>query len=261
MGRSLNLIGASHYVLGQYTQAEGYWENALKIFQELGNRQQGMDILSNLGALADARGDYETAFQRYHSALEIAREIGYRDGEIVFLTNRGSEQVALGNYGAAEVDLRQAIELAGPTGSWCLPVTFNYHAEALLGLGRYKEALYSARQSLVLGEEDKTREYIGIAWRTLGMVAEKMGKPIRLRDRETRQMTDYDVDACFGRSEKIFADVEMEMERARTLREWAKAGFRAGNQEQAEQLWQESREIFARLGADLEVQRMTTPPG
>ena len=260
MGRCLNLIGASHYVLGQYVQAEGYWESALSIFQELGNRQQGMDILSNLGALADARGDYETAFQRYHSALEIAREIGYRDGEIVFLTNRGSEQVALGNYGAAEADLRQAMELAGPTGSWCLPITYNYHAEALLGLGRSRDALYSAQQALILAEEDKTPEPIGMAWRTLGMVAEKLGKPISLRDRKTREMIDYDMDACFGKSEKIFADAEIEMERARTLREWAKAAFRAGKQEQAENMWRESREIFTRLGADLEVQRMTAPP-
>lgn len=260
MARSLNLLGAANYVLGQYAQAENYWESALHIFQELNNRQQGMDLLSNLGVIADARGDYETAFQRYHSALEIAREIGYRDGEIVFLTNRGSEQVALGNYGAGEADLRQAIQLAGVTGSWCLPITFNYHAEALLGLDRYKEALYSAKQALVLGEEDKTPEYIGLAWRTLGMVTEKLGKPFRLRDRETRKFVDYDANACFAKSVKIFAEAEIEMERARTLREWAKSSFRTGNHEQAEKMWQESRGIFAKLGADMEVQRMATPP-
>lgn len=260
MARSLNLLGAAHYVLGQYVQAQNYWESALNIFQELNNRQQGMDLLSNLGVIADARGDYETAFQRYHSALEIAREIGYRDGEIVFLTNRGSEQVALGNYGAGEVDLHQAIQLAGVNGSWCLPITFNYHAEALLGLGRYKKALYSAKQALALAEEDKTPEYIGLAWRTLGMVSEKLGKPIRLKDRNTRKFIEYDAEACFAKSETIFAEAEIDMERARTLREWAKSLFRAGNQEQAEKVWQESREIFNKLGADMEVQRMADPP-
>ena len=259
MGRSLNLLGAAHYVLGQYAQAEGYWESALKIFQELGNRQQGMDLLSNLGVIADARGDYNTAFQRYHSALEIAREIGYRDGEIVFLTNRGGEQAALGNYGAAEADLRQAIQLAGINGSWCLPVTFNYHAEALLGLGRYEEALYSAQQALVLGEEDKTPEYIGMAWRTLGMVCEKLGKPISLKDRETRRTVEYEARACFSKSESIFAEAEIEMERARTLREWARYEFRNDKKEDAVKMWQDARDIFAKLGADTEVQRMKEP--
>ncbi|HET6594302.1 MAG TPA: adenylate/guanylate cyclase domain-containing protein [Anaerolineales bacterium] len=260
MARSLNLLGAANYVLGQYSQAQNYWESALKIFQELNNRQQGMDLLSNLGVIADARGNYQTAFQRYHSALEIAREIGYRDGEIVFLTNRGSEQVALGNYGAGEADLRQAIQLAGVNGSWCLPITFNYHAEALLGLGRYKEALYSAKQALALGEEAKTPEYIGLAWRALGMVSEKLGKPILIRDRETLKLMDYDTEACFVKSEQIFAEAEIDMERARTLREWAKSALRVGDQDRAEKMWRESREIFSKLGADMEVQRMANLP-
>jgi tetratricopeptide (TPR) repeat protein len=261
MARSLNLLGAAHYVLGQYAQAEEYWENALKIFQDLGNRQQGMDLLSNLGVIADARGDYETAFQRYHSALEIAREIGYKDGEIVFLTNRGSEQVALGNYGAGEVDLHQAIQLAGVTGSWCMPITFNYHAEALLGLSRYEEALYSAEQALFLGEEDKTPEYLGMAWRTLGMVSEKLGKPISLRDRGTREIVHYDANSCFSKSETIFAEAEIDMEKARTLRQWSKHLFSAGETERATKMWQDARTIFAKLGADLEVQRMAHIPG
>ena len=226
----------------------------------LGNRQQGMDLLSNLGVIADARGDYETAFQRYHSALEIAREIGYKDGEIVFLTNRGSEQVALGNYGAGEVDLQQAIQLAGVTGSWCMPITFNSHAEALLGLGRYEEALYSAEQALFLGEEDKTPEYLGMAWRTLGMVSEKLRKPISLRDRGTREIIHHDANSCFSKSETIFSEAEIDMEKARTLRQWSKHLFSAGETERAAKMWQTARDIFARLGAEMEVKRMNDQP-
>jgi tetratricopeptide (TPR) repeat protein len=261
IGRCLNLLAAAHYALGQYAQAESYWEHALKIFRELGNRQQGMVMLNNLAAIADARGDNETAFQRYHEALDIAREIGNRDGEILFLTNRGGEQVALGNYGAAEADLRQAIQLAGITGSWCLPIAFNDHAEALIGLGRYEEALYSAEQALFIGEEDKTPEYIGMAWRTLGMVSERLDRPIRLRDRATWEVIPYDVNACFRKSETIFAEGEIDMERARTLREWAMYKFKRGAQEEATKMWQEARDIFAKLGADMEVQRMNDLPG
>ena len=260
MGRGLNLLGAAHYALGQYGQAESYWENALKIFRDLGNRQQGMVMLNNLAAIADARGDHEMALQRYHSALDIAREIGNRDGEILFLTNRGGEQVALGNYGAAEVDLREAIQLAGMTGSWCLPIAFNDYAEALIGLGRYEEALYSAEQALFIGEEDKTPEYIGMAWRTLGMVSEKLDKPVRLRDRATREIIHYDANACFSKSETIFAEGEIDMERARTLREWATYRFKTGAQEEATKMWQEARDIFSKLGAEMEVQRMNNLP-
>lgn len=259
MGRSLNLLGAAHYVLGEYAQAQSYWENALKIFQELGNRQQGMTLLSNLGVIADARGDYDTAFQRYHSALEIAREIGNRDGEIYILSNRGIELVALKNYAAAESDLRQVIQLTGITGSWYLPNTYNYYAEALLGLDRFEEAAFAAQQGLAQSIEDGSPENIAGAWRALGLVAGKTGIAIEVKDRETGQSVEHDARACFANSEKIFREAEIHGERARTLREWARYEFNKDNKEEAARMWQEAQDIFAKLGAELEVRRMKEP--
>jgi len=260
MGRSLNLMAASLYALGQYEQAESTWERALAIFEELGNRRLGMDTLSNLGVIADALGDYETAFQRYHSALEIAREVGYRDGEIVFLTNRGGEQVALKNYVAAEADLRKAIELAGTGGSWCLPNTYYYLAEALLGTGNYETAYYSARQALALGEEDQVPENIGAAWRVLGMINEKTGKSIHLRQTGLGEPIEFSTEDCFSKSAEIFLEAGIEGERARTLREWAKYELRRNNKEQGGKLWVEARAIFTKLGAHFEVARMADLP-
>ncbi|HLO17007.1 MAG TPA: adenylate/guanylate cyclase domain-containing protein [Anaerolineales bacterium] len=256
MARSLNLLGAAQYVLGQYAEAQSYWENALKIFQDLGNQQQGMLLLSNLGVIADARGDYETAFQRYHSALEIARDIGNRDGETYILSNRGIEQVALKNYAAAEYDLRQVIQLTGINGSWFLANTYNYYAEALLGLDRFEEALFAARQGLAQSIENSSPENIGGAWRALGLVAARIGTSIKIKDRQTWQSVAYDARDCFAKSEEIFAESEIHGERARTLREWSRYARKTGDQELAAKMWQEARDIFAKLGADSEVQRM-----
>lgn len=258
--RCLNLIAAVHYVSGRFNDAEHSWEKALNIFQELGNRQEGMDLLSNLGVVADGRGDYETAFQRYDKALTIARETGYKDGEIVFLTNRGSEKVALGDYEAAEVDLTQAIQLAGVTGSWCLPLTFNHRAEALIGLKNYEEAFYSARQALALAEEDQTPEYIGMAWRTLGKICDRTNDVVRFSEWETRQRGEYDAEACFSKSAAIFVESEIELEHAHTLREWAHHKFKAGDIEQGKKMWEQARNIFAEIGAQMEVERMKDLP-
>jgi len=258
--RVLNLLGAIHYVSGRFDKADDYWENAARVFEELGNRQMGMELSSNLGALAEARGDYDTAFQRYDSALKISRETGYRDGEILYLTNRGSAQVALKKFLEAEIDLRQAIGMAGITGSWCMPLAFNYRAEALLGLNRSDEAFYSARQGLVLAEEDKTPEYIGLAWRTLGMICSHTSDTVRFSDWETHQISDYDAEACFRKSIQILTSAEIESERARTLREWARHELKRGNKETGEKMWSEAREIFAKLGAQMEVDRMKDLP-
>ena len=255
------LLGAAHYVLGEYAEAQKYWENALKIFQELGNRHQGMLLLSNLGVIADARGDYDTAFQRYHSALEMAREIGNRDGEIYILSNRGIELVALKNYAAAESDLGTVIRLTGISGSWFLPNTYNYYAEALLGLGRSREAAFAAQQGLAQSVEDGSPENMGGAWRALGLVTARTGEAIRIKDRATGESGEYDARACFARSEKVFAEAEIHGERARTLREWARYEFQSGDKERAAQMWEEAKNIFTRLGADMEVQRMQNLPG
>lgn len=260
MARSLNLIAAAHYVSGRLGDAERNWEKALKIFQDLGNRQEGMDLLSNLGVVADGLGDYETAFKRYDNALTIARETGYKNGEIIFLTNRGSELVALENYEAAEADLTQAIKLAGITGSWCMPLTFNQRAEALIGLGRYEEAFYSARQALVLAEEDQTPEFTGMAWRTIGAICNKTNDNVHIKDRETGEVVEYDAETCFGKSASILVEAEIELEHAHTLREWARYKFQSGDQKEGQKMWQEARDIFASIGAQMEVERMSEMP-
>ena len=261
MAQSLQLLGAIHYTSGRFDKAQEYWENALSIFQNLGDRQQGMGLLNNFGVIAEARGDYKSAFERYDGALTIAREIGYRDGEILYLTNRGGAQVALKKYDAAEDDLRQSISLAGITGSWCMPLAFSYRAEALLGLERHDEAFYSARQALVLSEEDKTPEYIGIAWRILGMISREMDASLQFSDWETHQQGEYNAEACFSKSIEILTDAEINAERARTLREWARHKFKSGDKEGGDKMWQDAKDIFENLGAHMEVERMNTLPG
>jgi tetratricopeptide (TPR) repeat protein len=141
-----------------------------------------------------------------------------------------------------------------------MPLTFNYRAEALIGLGKYDEAFYSARQALVLAEEDNAPEYIGMAWRTLAMTSDRLGKPVHFSDWETHQPGDHDAETCFSKSLKIFTDAEIDMERARTLREWAHFQFKRGNKEEGERMWQEARDIFTSIGAHQEVERMLALP-
>jgi hypothetical protein len=51
------------------------------------------------------------------------------------------------------------------------------------------------------------------------------------------------------------------MERARTLREWALYKFRYGDKKRGAMLWQEAKDLFSKLGAQMEVDRMAHLPG
>ena len=48
----------------------------------------------------------------------------------------------------------------------------------------------------------------------------------------------------------------MEAEQARTLRAWASYEQERGDSARARALWEEAREIFTRLGMELEAERM-----
>jgi tetratricopeptide (TPR) repeat protein len=256
IGRCLNLLGAAHYVMGRYQQAGEFFDRALAIFQDLGNPRQVMDLLSNLGVIAEARGDHDTALHRYEKALEIAREIGHRDGEIVFLTNLGGQNVALKKYGAAESELVEAIRLAGVASSWVLALTYASLALARLGQNKTADAFAAAQKALELGKAEASPEYIGIAWRALGMIAAQSGEPVTFRETDTEQTARHSAGDCFEKSASAFAEAGLDGERARTLREWAKSELRQGNKEKGLAMWQEARDTFARLDAHKEVERM-----
>ncbi len=257
MARSMGLLGAVHYMVGRYEQADHCLAKALAICQELDDRVQEMDMLNNLGVNAEARGDYRTAFTRYQEALRIAHEIGDRDGALVFQSNLGTVLVRMGEYQAAEIDLRQAIYKAETTGSgYGLSETYSYLAEACLGQGKVDEALAAARRALVLGQDKEDQFSIAAAWRALGKVVSRLPEPIAIEDEHDSQIGVYDAAACFAESIRICTETGMEGERARALRAWATHELARGDRSQGEAMWQEARQIFAQLGADLEVERM-----
>jgi len=249
------LFGAIQYMLGRYDAAARSFEEARQTFQELGDRRRLMDVSSNLGVIAHARGDYEAAFRYTSEALEIAREIGERDGELVFASNLGAARVGLGECSAAEAELRQVIELAGAGGSWVLSDTYRLLAEACLGQGKVGEALAAAQQALALGQSGGVQEYIAAAWRMLGQVAAQRHTPITVGE------ADYAAEACFAESVRICTEIGLEGGKARALKEWAVYESRRGDAERGRALWQEARAIYARLGAEREVQRMDVQPG
>ena len=74
-------------------------------------------------------------------------------------------------------------------------------------------------------------------------------------------MDDHNAVDCFRRSLQVLTDAEIDSERARTLREWARHEFAYGDREAGEKLWLEARGLFETLGAQREVERMQVLPG
>jgi predicted ATPase/class 3 adenylate cyclase len=248
----LRLLGVAHETSGRFDEADECFEQSLALLRETGDRRNVGFMLNNLGVISHLRGDYETAFARYTEALAIFREIGERTCELPGLGNLAGAQIGLGEYEAAETNLRLAIDWAGTTGHFALSMIYCYLAESLCGQGKTGDALEAARTALELGLKTENQDYIGSAWRALGLIASRQGKTISAGGSE------HDAASCFAESLRVYAEMGAEAERARTLREWARHERERGDAERGAALLKEARAIFARLRMSRELER-TSP--
>ncbi|HST50500.1 MAG TPA: protein kinase [Pyrinomonadaceae bacterium] len=247
---SLKSLGMAYHALGKFEKADEFKAQSLATYRELDDLLKVGNLLNSLGETARLRGDYAAAFARYQEALAIAREIGNRNGEILYLANLGGARAGLGDYIEAESDLRQTIEMATAAGYIGLSENYRFLAEALLGQGKIAEASDAARRALELGREIENQEHVAEAWRVLGIIASRGGSPVAVGE------DSFDAAACFAESLAVFEHIQMEAERARTLRDWARHELARGDGGRGKELWREALEGFERLDMKLEVERM-----
>jgi CHAT domain-containing protein/Tfp pilus assembly protein PilF len=86
----LNNIGFLYDVLGQKQKALEYYEKALPILREVGNRSGEAATLNNIGRVYDALDQKQKALEYYEKSLPILREVGDRSGEATILNNIGA---------------------------------------------------------------------------------------------------------------------------------------------------------------------------
>ena len=87
---SLNKRGTDAYRHSQYLDALDYYQQALIITREAGDRAMEGTTLNYIGLVYRALGQYGQALENYQQALDIAREVGNRPGEGATLNNIGA---------------------------------------------------------------------------------------------------------------------------------------------------------------------------
>jgi tetratricopeptide (TPR) repeat protein len=255
---SLKLIAVGHLLLGRHHQADEFFQQALTLARQFGDRRNVGAMLSNLGESARARGDYQGAVGYYQQAITEAREIGNLDSEVLYLSNFGGALAAAGggDLPAAESYLKQVIGHERQQ-IFLFSETYRFLAEALLGQGKVAEALDAARRALGLGEQTENQDHIGAAWRALGSVTAHRDGPKALQKLTEGERARFTTPGeCFSESLRVYSAMGADAERARTLRAWARHELQDGDRARGTSMWQEARELFTRLGMALELERM-----
>jgi tetratricopeptide (TPR) repeat protein len=82
-------IGSLYDDLAQKQKALEYYEKALAIFQDVGDRAGEAATLNNIGLVYEALGQKKKALAYYEKALSISKAVGDRAGEAATLNNIG----------------------------------------------------------------------------------------------------------------------------------------------------------------------------
>jgi tetratricopeptide (TPR) repeat protein len=110
-GALLGRLGLAYADMGQAEQAIEHYQQALAIAREVGDRRNEGEWLGGLGNAYSALGQAERAIEQYEQALEIARELGDRVNEGTWLTNLGRSYAGLGQADRARECLERALAI------------------------------------------------------------------------------------------------------------------------------------------------------
>ena len=108
---SLNYIAIVERARGDYTQALNFYNQALNIFRELGDRLNEGTALNNIGKVYEGLGQYPQALEFYQQALAIRRQVGDKSGEAFTLNDLGFINTSLGQYPQALNLWQQSLDI------------------------------------------------------------------------------------------------------------------------------------------------------
>ncbi|MBN2549630.1 MAG: tetratricopeptide repeat protein [Anaerolineales bacterium] len=113
---SLRILGMICSEQGDYPAALAYFQDALQVYRQAGDRRNEGMVLNSIGLVWNAQGDYEQARQCFKEALHVAREIGSRRDETRLLNNLGIMHLYQNQYTEARAYYLQASQRAQEIG-------------------------------------------------------------------------------------------------------------------------------------------------
>jgi len=161
--------GFEQYQQGQLPTAIQFWQQALKIYQELQIREREGAVLGNLGIAYKVLGEYVAAIDSHQQALVIMQEIKDYQGEGQVLGNLGNTYEAVGEYDKAIASYQQSLTIAQKLND--LPgeaIALGNLGAIYATLGDNDQAIKHYKQSLLIAQEIQDPEITGFLLNNLG---------------------------------------------------------------------------------------------
>jgi tetratricopeptide (TPR) repeat protein len=170
-------LGALHFRLGLYEQAQNYFERGLQIGADYAHTATAADSAAYLGLTHMNLGRYEHALETMSHQLTFCRSAGNRHGIAALQTNLGIVYTDLGYEAEAMASFEEGLELARLLGDkrlssinlGCLGIVHQLRSE-------YDRAFQLFDQDLRLCQEMGDPQGIAICYGLLGALAAQQGQ-------------------------------------------------------------------------------------
>ena len=161
---------------GDYDTAHDRYQQALTIFENLGDRAGTATTHHNLGILAQRRGDYDTARKLYEQSLHIEEELGDRAGTANTYHQLGILAHDQGDYDTARKLYEQSLHIKEELGDRASTAN-TYHQLGMLAQrrGDYDTAHDRYQQALTIFENLGDRASTANTYGQLGILAHDQG--------------------------------------------------------------------------------------
>ena len=184
----LNQIGLQQLNQGQFREALETFQTVLVIFRAIGDRAGEGIILNNIGEVYRQLGveQLPNALESFQQALDIYKEIGDREGirttllqiqnvqklsEMMRLMEESDRQFRQGKFREALATAQQSLVLFREMGDRSLEaLQLNHIGNIYLALDRYPQALESYQKALAIHQELGERDRIGVTLTNIGDV-------------------------------------------------------------------------------------------
>ena len=161
--------GIACHRLGEFEKAIEFYQQALSIMKEVGNKDSEGTVYMNLGCAYGSLGDFKTAIKFQQQALSIMKEVGNKDAEGTVYMNLGCDYDSLGDFNTAIEFHQQALSIKKEVGNKDSEGTVYMSLGCAYGsLGDFKTAIKFQQQALSIMKEVGNKDAEGTVYMNLG---------------------------------------------------------------------------------------------
>lgn len=168
---SLNIMGASFQIKSDYPRALDYYLRALKLREEILNKQGIATSLNNIGNIYYYLKDYQKGIDYYLRSLKMQEEIGNKYGIAMSLNNIGNSYKDMLNNQKALVYFTRSLKIQEDIGDKeGLANSLGNIGVVYCNLSKYQEALDYGYRSLQIKEEIGDKQGTAYALSNIGNI-------------------------------------------------------------------------------------------